>query len=263
MRKGIGHFVPLKTGMRKIRLLLEYDGSRYEGWQGQGSRTICGKLQDVLSRMKDGNCGFETVKVVGAVRTEAGVHAVGQTACFCSSSDQTPEEIKDYLNRYLPEDIAIRKAETVPEIFHPVFSAKSIFYEYRICTDPLEYVFQKNYQKFCRKQPELARMEKAAQILSGTHDFQTFKGNPRQKKSTIRTLLSIQLLPEKTGLRICIEGDDFWPGFARRLSGTLLACGLSKIEPEDIADMLDGGTRQPEPALEANGLFLKKIRYKL
>ena len=192
-----------------IRITLEYDGSRYDGWQKQGNtaHTIQGKLETVLSRMIG-----EPVAVQGAGRTDAGVHAYGQTASFQLSEEKPAEEIRQYLNHYLPEDIEVLRLEEAPKRFHARISA----------------------------------MRRAAQILLGTHDFRSFCSNKRMKKSTVRTLYDIQIQEDKEGqeIRISFTGNGFLYNMVRILTGTLIEIGQGERQPEEIRAILQAKNRE-------------------
>ena len=221
--------------MRNIKLVIEYDGSRYDGWQkpAQGAKgmTIQEKLEEVLSRMDN-----EKVEVIGAARTEAGVHACAQIANFHTNTDMTIIDIKHYLNRFLPRDIAVLEAMEVPERFHASYLARAFRYEYRISIGEVPSVFERKYRYYCFKRPDVARMNKAAKEL-------TVYGDERE-------------------ILITMTADDFWPNMARIITGTLLEAGLSKIEPGDVRSIIDGKDRAAAgERLEAKGLFLTDVFY--
>ncbi len=247
--------------MRNIQLTIEYDGSRYDGWQKQpGSKsaiTIQDKIEDVLSKMEG-----ETVEVIGAARTEAGVHAYHQIANFKTNSDMKVYEIKHYLNRFLPRDIAVVEALEVPERFHASFNAKSFVYEYKISVGEVPSVFDRKYNYYCFKRLDVAKMKEAAKALIGTHDFKAFSDNKRMKKSTIREILSLDIYGDDKEVLITVHGDDFWPHMVRIIVGTLIQVGLGEIEPDKMADILESKDREKAgPTAEAKGLFLSEVMY--
>ena len=157
--------------METFKLTLAYDGSRYDGWQKQGNTgaTIQGKLEGVLSLLAGA-----PVEVQGAGRTDAGVHARGQTASFRMETDLSPVQILAYLNRYLPEDIAVLDCQTAPPRFHARLSAKGKRYLYRLWTSEIPNVFERKYLTPWPYALELGDMERAAALLTGTHDFRSF-----------------------------------------------------------------------------------------
>lgn len=164
------------------KILVQYDGTRYEGWQRQErtESTIQGKIEAVLSKM----CG-EEVQIQGAGRTDAGVHAKEQVANVHLKEQVDPQEVKQYLNRYLPEDIAVSEVREVPERFHSRLNATGKIYVYRIATGEVKKVFERRYIYDFGEKPDMELMCRAAEILTGTHDFKSFCANRRMKKSTV------------------------------------------------------------------------------
>ncbi|MCR5792742.1 MAG: tRNA pseudouridine(38-40) synthase TruA [Lachnospiraceae bacterium] len=248
--------------MKNIRLVIEYDGGRYDGWQKQPSRkntvSIQEKIEEVLSRMEEG----EEISLIGGARTEPGAHAIMQIANFGTNSTKKMYEIKHYLNRYLPRDIAIRQVDEVPERFHSAFSAKKFVYEYRVETGEYASVFSRKYRYYCFGKPELARMEEAAKKLLGKHDFKGYSDNKRMKKSTERNMFDIRFEQEEGGFKMVFTADDFWPHMVRILAGTLLAIGLGEKNADAIDHIFEEGKRElAGEALDVKGLFLREIIY--
>lgn len=247
--------------MRNIQLMIEYDGSRYDGWQkianSQNSITIQDKIEDVLSKMDN-----EKVEVIGAARTEAGVHAYEQVANFKTNTDLKPYEIKHYLNRFLPRDIAVKKALEVPERFHAAFLAKGYIYQYKITFGDVPSVFDRKYNYYCFKHPDVGLMRKASTLLVGHHDYKAFSDNKRLKKSTERTIESIDIYEEEKEILITVKVDDCWPHMIRILVGTLLEVGLYNIEFESMTEIIKSKDRSKAgPTAEAKGLFLSEVLY--
>ncbi len=247
--------------MRNIKLILEYDGSRYDGWQKQSgnpkSITIQDKVESVLNKMDN-----ETVNLIGAARTEAGVHAYGQVANFNTGTDMKPYEIKHYLNRFLPRDIAVLEAAEVPERFHSSFNAKAFRYVYKISMGDVPSVFERKYNYYSFHKPDIIRMRKAAACLIGRHDFKAFSDNPRMKKSTERTVNSIDIYSDINDMSITIEADDFWPNMARIIVGTLMAAGDGSMEPDYVKEIIESKDRlKAGTTAEARGLFLEEVIY--
>lgn len=247
--------------MRNIQLVIEYDGSRYDGWQKQignpKSVTIQDKIEEVLSRMEN-----EKIEVFGAARTEAGVHAYRQIANFHTNSDLKVYEIKHYLNRFLPRDIAVLEALEVPERFHASFNAKSFVYEYKISTGEVPSVFDRKYNYYCFKRLDIGKMQKAAKYFVGNHDFKALSDNKRMKKSTSRTIYDIDIYGDNKETVITVKGDDFWPHMVRILVGTLMEVGLGNSEPSEMEEIIQSKNRElAGPTAEAKGLFLVDILY--
>ena len=175
--------------MANYKMILQYDGTRYRGWQVLPAElTIQGKLQDVLSKM----AGYQ-VEVTGSGRTDAGVHAKGQTANFHLREEWDEDKILFYLNQYLPEDIAVCEVKRVDERFHSRYQAVEKTYLYRIHTGKIPEVFERRYVYDYTEPLDVNRMRKAAEYLCGTHDFKSFCGNKKMKKSTVRTISRIQI----------------------------------------------------------------------
>lgn len=245
--------------MANYRIIVQYDGTRYRGWQSQNSTedTIQGKLQAVLTKL----AGTE-VEIIGSGRTDAGVHARGQVANFHWKGTYGKEEILDYLNRYLPKDIAVSAIEEVEERFHSRYQARSKTYLYRIHTGRIPEVFERKYVYDYRAPLAVERMRKAAQALTGTHDFKSFCGNKKMKKSTVRTIYEIRM--EETEKELCIyyTGDGFLQNMVRILTGTLIEIGDGRREPEDIGRILEAKDREAAGyTAPACGLTLFAVEY--
>ena len=271
---------------RNFRLIVAYDGTRYFGWEHQKTEknTIQGKLESVLARMllsggrdqipdplDPEKCispsdlpekFLPEVTVTGAGRTDAGVHARAQTANVHLDTPLSEEEIRAYLNRYLPEDIGVSEVKQVSDRFHARFSATGKTYRYTFYTGPQKPVFERRYVTVLDRTPDLTRMREAAALLTGTHDFKSFCGNPNMKKSTIRTVDSIEILRNGPYLRLNFHGDGFLQHMVRILSGTLLEAGYGKRAPEDMTAVLAARSRSAAGfTAPAQGLCLMKVDY--
>lgn len=239
---------------------LSYDGTRYDGWQKQGNtdKTIQGKVESVLGRLEDA-----AVEVRGSGRTDAGVHAMAQVADFKLKQSLPPGEVMGYLNRYLPEDISVWRIEKAPERFHSRLNAVKKTYRYQIETGQKKDVFQRGYYYGLGRELEVRAMEQAASCLIGTHDFKSFCGNKKMKKSTVRTLESIrfQRLGD-TRIHISFTGNGFLQQMVRIFTGTLIEVGVGKRLPGDMGRILEAGDRQ-EAGFTAppEGLFLESVEY--
>lgn len=247
--------------MRNIKLVLEYDGSRYDGWQKQPANsksiTVQDKVEAVLSKMDN-----EEITVIGAARTEAGVHAYSQIANFTTKSDAKLYEIKHYLNRFLPRDIACVEVSEVPERFHSSFSAKSFVYEYKISMGEVPSVFDRKYNHYSFHKLDVLKMKEACEFFLGEHDLKAFSDNKRMKKSTVRTIKNIEVYGDINEVIITIEADDFWPNMARIIVGTLIEVGNGKISPCYVSDIIASKDREKAgETAEAKGLFLRDVNY--
>lgn len=239
---------------------LSYDGTRYDGWQKQGNtdKTIQGKLEHILERLDGG-----PVEVRGSGRTDAGVHAQAQVADFHLKENHTPDEVMEYLNKYLPEDIAVWKAELAPERFHSRLNAVRKTYRYQIEMASKKDVFRRNYYYGLGRELDIEAMERAAQYLIGTRDFKSFCGNKKMKKSSVRTLESVRFLRvDDTRLHISFTGNGFLQQMVRILAGTLIEVGEGRRRPEDMTLILDAKDRQAAGyTAPPEGLFLEKVEY--
>ena len=204
------------------KMILAYDGARYDGWQKQGNtdRTIQGKLEAALGRLTG-----ETVELQGAGRTDAGVHARGQAASFHLASERDCRELLEELNRYLPEDLAVLSLERAPERFHARLSAHYKTYAYQIWNSALPDVFGRKYRLSLPKPLDLDAMSRAAQLLEGTHDFRSFCGLTRFRKSTVRTVFSIEICRAGEEITLRYTGDGYVT-FYTWVDGDTLHCAV-------------------------------------
>ncbi len=245
--------------MRNFKFILQYEGSRYQGWQRQESteNTIQGKLEKLLQTM----CG-KKVEVQGSGRTDAGVHALAQVANAHMDTDMTEKEILDYMNRYLPEDIGVLSVQEVPERFHSRLNAKGKTYCYQIINSGIPDVFRRRYAHVVEEKLDLEAMREAAEYLTGTHDFKSFTSAKKGKKSTVRTVTGIFVEKEGHFIKITYKGDGFLYHMVRILTGTLLEVGLGKRKPEEIPEVLAALDREKAgPLVPAKGLTLVEVRY--
>lgn len=248
--------------MANFCLVIQYDGTRYNGWQRQGNTpdTIQEKLENILEHLYR-----EPVELNGSGRTDAGVHALHQIANFriprmlCRYSCQ---DILDYFNQYLPQDIRVLSVEKVPEHFHARLSAVGKLYEYRIDCGPIARVFDRRYLCRIEEPLNLSRMQEAAGYLMGTHDFKSFCANKHMKKSTVRTIEDISFELEDGILYIRYRGDGFLYNMVRILTGTLIEIGLGDRLPSQIPAILEGRDRSLAGfTAPAQGLFLVEVYY--
>lgn len=245
--------------MKNYRIVVEYDGSRYDGWQKQGNtdQTIQGKIETVLERLIG-----QSVEVHGSGRTDAGVHALNQVANFHIDINKKEQEIMDYLNHYLPEDIRIKALDQVSERFHSRLNAQEKTYLYRIEMGEKKPVFDRKYIYGLHKSLDVEAMERAAAILCGEHDFKSFCSNRKMKKSTVRNLKKIEFEKEDTRLLVRFTGDGFLYNMVRILMGTLIEVGLKELRPEEMSGILKAQDRQMAGyTAPPEGLFLESVNY--
>ena len=244
---------------RNYRAILQYEGTRYQGWQKQIStdNTVQGKVETLLSKMAG-----ETIEVNSSGRTDGGVHAYGQVISFSCDTSMEPEEIRDYMNRYLPEDIGVLSVVVAGDRFHARLNATGKIYRYRVLNSSVPNIFDRRYVFQVPEPLDLDSIEKGISFLVGKHDFKAFTAKKNTKKSTVRTIHEIKM--EKLGeeLVFTFYGDGFLYHMVRILMGTLLEIGLHKRTPESILDALETGERAKAGFLApAQGLALMQVFY--
>lgn len=245
--------------MYNYKLTIQYDGTRYRGWQVQGNtdQTIQGKAEGVLSRLTG-----QPVELHGSGRTDAGVHALGQVANVKLPRPFDPSELLRELNRYLPADIGVIAAEPAPERFHARLNARSKTYRYRIWNSAIPNVLERSYLYVLPEPLDVAAMERAAADLVGTHDFRSFCGLKRFKKSTVRTITDIAITQDGAEMRLEFTGNGFLMRMVRILAGTLVEVGLGQRAADAMPAVLAAQDRAAAgPALPAQGLALVRVEY--
>ncbi len=247
--------------MTNIRLTLQYDGTRYLGWQRPKKdgyhKTVSYRLISVLEKLT-GEC----VSLCAGAKTETGVHALEQTVSFISSTASDAGMLRQDLDHYLPADIRILNCIAAPERFRADLSARSRTYVYRICTAPVYDVFTSAYTAHLFPGPDVNSMKAAASYLRGKHDFRYFSG-VRGKKSTEKDLTDIVFLQnsmENDTLIISLTANDFLYRMPSLIVGTLLEVGLGKRSPESVPRILSGIEKAGAPCC-AKGLLLKSVQY--
>jgi len=251
--------------MRNIQLIIEYDGSRYDGWQKAvttAKTTAKGgavqeKIEEVLSKMEE-----TPAELTGAIRTEAGVHAYRQVANFRTESKKKTYEIKQYLNRYLPRDIAVLEALEVNDRFHAAFNAKGFVFEYHITIGEVPSVFDRKYNYYCFKRPDIKAMKAAAEKLMGTHDFKAFSDNKRMKKSTVREITSLDITENGNEIIIDVTGNGFLYHMVRIIAGTLIEIGEGKRAADSVPAIIEAKDRtKAGHTAPPYGLYLAEVYY--
>jgi tRNA pseudouridine38-40 synthase len=245
--------------MKNFKLIIEYDGTSYSGWQRQTQEpTVQAEIERALAFMTR-----STVTVIGAGRTDAGVHALGQVANFRCDTRLDPEAILKGLNSLLPGDIAIQDCRQVPEAFHARFDAKSKVYHYRILNRDTRAAVGRQYAWFIHRPLDLAAMRRAAGILVGRHDFKAFESTGSPRAHTLREVAVAEWVEGgNRRLTFRIEADGFLRCMVRNIVGTLVAVGLGKLAPGDVQAIMDARDRKRAGATApARGLFLMEVRY--
>ena len=245
--------------MYNYKLVIQYDGSRYRGWQrlGNTGNTIQGKLENVLSEMTG-----EPIEVTGCSRTDAGVHALAQVANFKTGKRYEESHIKEYLNRYLPKDISILDVESVPERFHARYNAKYKTYLYKIWNREYSNPFMRKYSMHVENKLDVDKMKEASQYFIGEHDFTAFSNAKSKKKSMVRMIYSVTVDQEDGFVLIRMVGNGFLYNMARKIAGTLIEVGLGKLDAGTIPDIINSRDRSRVGFIaDACGLYLEKITY--
>ncbi len=245
--------------MNNYRLKIQYDGTRYRGWQrlSGGGDTIQGKIEGVLTRMLD-----TPVRLDGAGRTDAGVHARCQVANVHLENAWEPEELTQRLNEYLPEDIRILEVAQAGERFHSRLNAIAKVYEYHLLKAGCYDVFNRKYSWHMTQELDTERMREAAGHLIGQHDFKGFCTKASRKKSTVRRLDAVEIRETDDSIYLRFEGNGFLYNMVRILTGTLVEIGAGIREPENILEILQRGDRVlAGETAPAHGLTLLSVKY--
>ena len=259
IRKGTADERTMESSrMINYKLEISYDGTRYYGWERQPDKdTIQGKLEHVLSILNG-----SPVEVIGAGRTDAGVHARKMTANVRLSVKLSPEEIREYMNQYLPDDISVNKLVIASDRFHARYNAVGKLYTYTCYIGDEKPVFDRKYVTIPDFKPDVEAMRNAAAYLVGTHDFKAFCSNPKMKKSTVRCVDSIEIIQKKDRLYLNFHGNGFLQNMVRIMTGTLLEVGAGRMSPVRVQEILEGlDRREAGPTAPAKGLCLMKVDY--
>ena len=247
---------------QNYKLLLSYDGSRYFGFERQNDQelTIQGKLEAVLSAMPRNDT--EKVETFSAGRTDAGVHARGMCCNVFLDTNLTEEEIQEYCNHYLPEDIGINSVKKASERFHARYLARGKVYRYSCYIGKNKDVFERKYLYHLEEEPDIEEMKRAGAYLVGEKDFKSFSGNPKMKKSTVRKIFNIDILRNGNILRFYFHGSGFLQYQIRIMVGTLLQVGYHKKRAEEMEEiLLSRDRRRAGYTAPAKGLCLMKVEY--
>ena len=245
--------------MRNLKITVEYDGTRYKGWQKQkeGVPTIQEKIENVLSKMTG-----EKVQVVGCGRTDSGVHAENYIANFHTDCEYSVDAMLDYLYEYLPEDIVVKSMKDTSERFHARYNVKSKTYVYRINNNRFRNVFNRKFVYHTDEKLDLDQMRKGAEYLIGTHDFQSFTSLKTSSKPTVRNINYINVTENDGMVEIEVNGNSFLLNMVRIIAGTLLEVSKGNLKPADVEKILNEKRRsEAGPIAQAKGLCLKSLEY--
>jgi tRNA pseudouridine38-40 synthase len=244
---------------KNFRIVVEYDGTAYHGWQRQKQDpSIQGALEQALARMTG-----QSLTVNGSGRTDAGVHALGQVANFHCRTRLGPMELLKGLNSLLPADIAIRACDSVPLDFHARFDARWKSYQYRILNRPVRPALDRHRVWHIYRSLDLAAMRAALPHIIGTHDFRAFENTGSPRSTTVRTVRQADLRREGDGCLIFeVSANGFLKFMVRNLVGTLVAVGLGRLAPQEVAVIRQSGDRRRAGAAPPpEGLYLLHVTY--
>lgn len=243
---------------RRIKLIVEYDGTDFYGFQRQpGLRTVDQVLEKAIARVTG-----EEVRVLAAGRTDAGVHALGQVVVFDTCSVIPAQRFAPALNSWLPEDVQIVSSEECAPDFNPRHAALSKTYRYLIYRQKAGYTLWRRYAHFYDRPLDLEAMQAAARLVVGRHDFAAFMASGSAVKDTVREVYSFEVREEMPWLTMEINGNGFLYHMVRNLAGSLLEVGRGAVTVEEFADVLNSGDRSMAgPTAPAQGLYLVEVRY--
>ncbi len=248
------------TQLRNIKLVLEYNGTNYHGWQSQsgtGKATIQDALEQAIYALTR-----ERVRTASSGRTDAGVHSLGHVANFLSESTIPPHAWSPALNHVLPADIRVLSSEEVPHDFHARYSARGKIYTYRILNRPEPTALHRDFAWHVNRKLNIKKMKLAAAKLLGRHDFSAFRGSGCTAKTTVRTIRSAIVKKSGIFIEITVEADAFLQYMMRNIAGTLVEAGLGRFTPEDVGDMLKSRDRTTAGrTAPPQGLCLVKVLY--
>ena len=244
--------------MKRVKLVVAYDGTEYQGWQVQPlGDTIEGELNRALTQLLG-----EKIQVIGASRTDSGVHALCNVAVFDTDTRIPAEKISYALNQRLPEDIRIQSSEEVPSDFHPRHCESRKTYEYRIVNREFPLPTKRLYAYFTYVPLDVEKMKQAAAYLVGEHDFKSFCSTAVVVESTVRTTHELTVERQQEEIIIRVSGNGFLYNMVRIIAGTLMEAGRGNLKPEQIKDILDAKDRQAAgPTAPACGLTLVKYEF--
>jgi tRNA pseudouridine38-40 synthase len=245
--------------VRNIKLTIEYDGGAYHGWQIQpGLRTIQEVMREQIAQITQ-----KKVNLIGAGRTDAGVHALAQVASFKTESTIDLPSLQRGLNSLLPPDIVVKGLEEVAEEFHARFSARSKVYEYHILNQPYPSAILRDYAWFIPHELALPSMRRCGKLLIGSHDFSSFRASGDESRHSIREVISLEIERREGNLIvIAIEANAFLRGMVRSIVGTLVAVGRRKTSFAEFKEIFEARNRcRAGMTAPPHGLFLVEVKY--
>lgn len=244
--------------MKRVKLTVSYDGTDYCGWQTQNNGVA---IQNIINEKLTELLG-EPIETIGASRTDAGVHALGNVAVFDTAHRMPADKISFALNTRLPEDIRIEKSEEVSGDFHPRYCESVKTYEYKILNRKMPIPTERFYSHHCYIPLDVDKMKEAAEYIVGEHDFKSFCGSGAQVKTTVRHVLSLDVWKAGDMITIRVSGKGFLYNMVRIIAGTLMDVGKGVYPPEHVKEIIAACDREMAgPTAPARGLTLIGIRY--
>jgi tRNA pseudouridine38-40 synthase len=245
--------------MKNIKLILEYDGTNYAGWQRQKNAvTVQQTLEDTIEKLTG-----EKVETVGSSRTDSGVHARGFVCNFLTSSSIPTSSFREAINSKLPRDITVICSEEVPTEFHSRYSSTGKKYSYTILNRVQPPAIGRNYVYHYKHQLDVEAMKKACNYFIGTHDFSAFRSTGSSVKTSTRTITNAVVAKDSNKIIFYVEADGFLYNMVRIIVGTLIEVGTGKLDPENIKNIIDSKDRKKAgKTAPANGLCLEEVFYK-
>ena len=244
--------------MRNIKIVIEYDGKKFGGWQKQPNKlNIQGEIEKAIEEITG-----ETTELNASGRTDAGVHSLGQVANFKTNSKIEIEKIPVAINSKLKQSIRIIDAKEVEESFHARYSCKGKKYRYVINNSKYGSAIYRDFEYHMPIKLNIKDMQKAAKYFEGEHDFKGFKASGTSSKSSVRTIYKVNVIEDGERIKIELEGNGFLYNMVRIISGTLVEVGLGKIKPEEIPEIINSKDRSKAgKTLPAQGLYLVEVYY--
>ncbi|MHB9094665.1 MAG: tRNA pseudouridine(38-40) synthase TruA [Eubacteriales bacterium] len=245
--------------MRNIKIIIEYDGANYHGFQRQTDNlpTVQKVLEEALTSLMK-----HRVSLVVAGRTDAGVHARGQVISFFTESLIPVNRIVLALNTLLPDDIVAMSAEEVELSFHAGFSSKSKVYRYHIYNSRVPTAFHRLYSYYAPQRLDVPAMMQAARYIVGEHDFTAFRAAGSKAKTSVRNVLRLDIEHSLPHIYITVEANGFLYNMVRIIAGTLLYVGKHKLTPDDVRRFVESGKREKAgPTMPPQGLCLMEVKY--
>ena len=245
--------------MRNIKLVIEYDGKEFNGWQKQPNKlNIQGEIERAIKQITG-----EEVDLTASGRTDAGVHAFGQVANFKTNSNIPIEKIPIALNSNLKKSIVIKSAEEVEERFHSRLNCKRKTYRYIINNSKYGTAIYRNLETHIPMKLDIQKMQEAVKYFEGEHDFKAFKASGTSGKSSVRTIYKAEVINAgNEKIYIELTGNGFLYNMVRIIAGTLVEVGLGKIEPNEIKTIIESKKRENAgKTLPPQGLYLVKVEY--